>query len=207
VLCQLRAVEQPREAVVADTLTDIRLQVKTKSGEPVSGEEVQVKVESGEGKLNGTETEIICRSNEEGYVSFDWHMPESPETCELQATVPGSDRPEASCSFSVAVQPGPPRHFRRDGNNQGAKVGEKLPNPFAIKLVDEYQNPVPGCKVRYSVESGEGKFENGNESVEVVTDNSGVAAVDFFVGDEPGLNQVTAKIGNEEMSFQAMALD
>lgn len=204
---QLRAAEQPREAVVAETLTDIPLQVKAKSGEPVSGEEVQVRVRSGEGKINGTETEITRRSDEEGRVAFDWHMPESPETCELQATVLGSDEPEASCSLSVAVEPGPPRHYKQDGDNQGAKVGNKVPNPFAIKLVDKYQNPVPGCKVKYSVESGKGKFENGNESVEVVTDNSGVAAVDFFVGDEPGLNQVTAKVGNEETSFQAMALE
>jgi len=207
VLYQLRAVDQPQEAVVAETLTDIRLQVREKSGEPVSREEVQVRVGSGEGKLNGTETEIIRRSDKEGCVSFDWHMPESPKTCELQATVPVSDESEASCSLSITVEPGPPRHYKQDGDNQGAKVGNKVPNPFAIKLVDEYQNPVPGCKVKYSVESGRGKFENGNESVEVVTNKNGVAAVDFFVGNEPGLNRITAKVRNQETSFQAMALE
>jgi hypothetical protein len=43
--------------------------------------------------------------------------------------------------------------------------------------------------------------------MEVTTNESGEASVGFWVGETPGLNTVSAVVGDEEVGFQAMALE
>lgn len=204
---RLEVVDRPDEGTVASTLSDNQLRVTAENGDPIADEEVMIEAGAADGQLNGGTAELTRRTDEQGVVSFDWHLPESPGTCEVHARVPAADGPDATCTLSVPVRPGGPRHYRQDGNNQGAEVGGKVPNPLTVKLIDEYQNPVPDQRVRYEVDAGGGTFENGETSTEVVTDENGVASVTLFVGDEPGINTVKSYVGDEVIEFQAMALE
>jgi len=203
----LNVVEEPKNGTVATTLSDISLEVKDENGEPLAEERVYVEIGDNAGELDGRKTELTRHTNQNGILSFDWHLPERAGRYEAHATVPSSEAPDTSCELSVLARPGSPDQYRQDGNNQGAEVGGTLPNPLVLRLLDEYQNPVSGHIVRFEVDSGEGTFENGEKSIELQTDENGVAGVRFSVGDSPGLNTILARAGNEEFYFQAMALE
>lgn len=197
----------PDTATVASTLSGVQLKVIGEDGEPVPDEPVRIAVGNESGELDDGISEITRRTDEQGIVAFNWHLPETADSCEAVATVPSSDLSGTSTRLSVEALPGPPKHYGQKGNNQGAEMGEPLPKPLTVKLFDHYENPVPDQEVEFRVESGGGTFKNGEQSITVKTDAKGKAAVEYRAGPEPGLNTVTASVGDEQVSFQAMTLE
>ncbi len=59
------------------------------------------------------------------------------------------------------------------GNNQRGVVGQVLPAPLVAVVTDAGANVVAGAKVKFETVSGNGKFENNQPSIEVVTDSDG----------------------------------
>ena len=204
---RLGVADCPDTATVASTLGGVQLKVIGEDGEPVSDEPVRIAVDDESGELDDGTSEITRRTDEQGVVTFDWHLPETADSCEAVATVPSSDLSGTSTRLSVEALPGPPRHYSQEGNNQGAEMGQPLPKPLTVKLFDEYENPILDQEVEFRVESGGGTFQNGKQSITATTDAKGKAAVEYKAGSEPGLNTVTASIGNEDVSFQAMTLE
>lgn len=197
----------PDSSTVGSTIRDVRLKVSAEDGTPISDEPVRLQVENGSGELGDGASETSLRTNDEGIASFDWHLPEDAGTSHVTVNVPNSEVSQTNRRLSVEVQPGTPVQFEQDGNNQGADLGEEVPKPFVVSVFDSYGNPVPGQPVQFRVESGGGSFPDGEDRKEVSTGEDGTAAVEYAVGKEPGLNQVVASVGEEELEFQAMALE
>jgi biopolymer transport protein ExbB/TolQ len=204
---QLEIQSQPGTATVGATLNDIRLKLTGENGNPIAEEPVRLQVGDESGALADGQTEITRRTDEEGIATFDWHLPDAAGPCDVNADVPSSNAAGAKAQLSVMARPGSPTQYEQSGNNQGAEMGNALPRPLSVKLFDAYGNPVPGQSVEFYVDSGGGIFENGEKSIEAQTDDQGKAAVEFWVGEEPGLNSITAHMGGEKVKFQAMTLE
>jgi hypothetical protein len=204
---QLEIQSQPETATVGATLNDIQLKLTGEDGNPIAGESIQLQVADGSGSFTDGQTEVTRHTNEGGVVSFDWHLPDAAGLCDVNAEVPSSNAAGTTAQLSVMARPGSPSQYDQSGNNQGAEVGNPLPKPLSVRLYDAHGNPVLGHSVEFHVDSGGGVFENGEKSIEVQTDDQGKAAVEFWVGEEPGLNSVTAHMGDEEVKFQAMTLE
>lgn len=204
---RLEEVDLAETAPIASTLADVTLKLTAEDGEPVSDKPVQVEVAEGSGHLANGQSEVTRRTDEDGLLTFDWHLPDTTGSCEAVATVPSADASGTTTRFSVQARPGPPKRYKQGGNNQGAEIGASLPKPLSVTIFDEHGNPVPDHAVQFQVTGGEGKFENGETSLKVTTNESGEASVGFWVGETPGLNTVSAVVGDEEVGFQAMALE
>jgi hypothetical protein len=78
------------------------------------------------------------------------------------------------------------------GNTQRAQVNGALVQPLSVVVTDGV-NPVPGVSVTFRVDEGDGHFGvAGGDVLDVVTDSSGMAQVEYTAGHLPGRNRVTA---------------
>jgi len=92
---------------------------------------------------------------------------------------------------------------RISGNGQTGVVATELDNPFVVKAVDVYGNPVPGVTVLFSVE-GTPPSSNGHalDEASVVTDADGLATAKLTLGNKSGDYTVQADyIGNAPDGF------
>ncbi|MFO7848151.1 MAG: invasin domain 3-containing protein [Balneolaceae bacterium] len=93
------------------------------------------------------------------------------------------------------------------GNNQSGTVTQQLSEDFVVQVEDEFNNPVEGETVTFSI-SGQPTGASGQSlSVESAsTDGEGLAATRLTLGDEPGTYTVDGTVsGLNTISFNAEA--
>lgn len=83
------------------------------------------------------------------------------------------------------------------GSGQSAEVGTQLPQPLVVGLIGANGAFVPGQPVTFKVSRGTGQLSAGSETgstVTVITDDNGLASVNFTLGDRAGAgnHRVTA---------------
>jgi hypothetical protein len=100
------------------------------------------------------------------------------------------------------VQPGTPHRIAREGNNQAAVAGMRLPLPLGVRVLDRFGNPVSSLSVQFEVKEGGGKLGSGQKSHHVTTDTTGLASTAFVVSSEAGHNVVAAKVDGSKDSVQ-----
>jgi len=99
-------------------------------------------------------------------------------------------------SFTETAVPGPAKGlFRRNGNNQSARVTTPLPAPVITEAEDRYGNGVAGVVVTYS-DSGSGGTFSKNP---VTTDGNGLASVNYTTS-------TTAGVLNDKIAASAPGL-
>lgn len=95
------------------------------------------------------------------------------------------------------------------GTNQSGSAGAALDNPFSVKAVDLYGNPMPDIPVRYSIDSAPVESTGSKMSPQTVnTDNEGLARSTLTLGNRRGTYVVTASIDGRSsvsVSFYASA--
>ncbi|MFB2119607.1 beta strand repeat-containing protein, partial [Parapedobacter sp. 2B3] len=92
---------------------------------------------------------------------------------------------------------------RISGNGQTGVVATELDNPFVVKAVDTYGNPVPGVTVLFAI-GDTPPLSSGQalDEASVVTDADGLAAAKLTLGDKSGDYTVQADyIGNAPDGF------
>ena len=73
------------------------------------------------------------------------------------------------------------------GDEQQGPAGTALANPLIVEVRDQYDNPLTGAQVKFTVTAGEGTL-----SVETtMTDSTGRASSVLTLGRDPGMNIVT----------------
>lgn len=80
------------------------------------------------------------------------------------------------------------------GNHQSARAGQPAPDALQVSVRDQFGNPVHGAEVLYKLLEGEGSFNGGHKDFVTSTDAQGLAAAEFRLGYEPGLNRVQAAL-------------
>ncbi|USN96647.1 MAG: hypothetical protein H6797_00380 [Candidatus Nomurabacteria bacterium] len=95
------------------------------------------------------------------------------------------------------------------GTNQSGSAGGDLDNPYIVKAVDLYGNPMPSIPIRYSIDSVPVDSNGAKMSPESVdTDNEGLARSTLTLGNKSGTYIVTASIDGRSsvgVSFYASA--
>jgi hypothetical protein len=96
------------------------------------------------------------------------------------------------------------------GNNQRGGVGQPLPEPFVVAVLDAGANAVAGAQVEFTITQGSGKFQNGQTSIISTTDSDGRATAELTLGPEQGLDaqRATATLAGTGLyaGFTASAL-
>ena len=204
----LQLTNAPTEENAGRSLSGLVLKLLSDHDTPLADVQVQVSIREGGGMLNNAEDRIYGKTNDKGQFKFDWHLSNKACTQAIEAKVPGSQAIGTRILHKVEATAGPPRKLKQFGNNQGGEAGHKLPRPFKVQVLDEYDNPISGWPVIFSVEMGGGRLDNGELSYRGQTDNNGEVGVILAVGTEPGFNTVGAQVDGvaRELKFQAMSI-
>jgi len=67
-------------------------------------------------------------------------------------------------------------------------VGEALPTPLQVMVKDDSGKPVAKATVTFTVQTGGGKFDNGETVISVKTDDAGIASAMLVLGQKTGDN-------------------
>lgn len=104
----------------------------------------------------------------------------------------------AGCSRDpvAGLQASPASRAVLIGNGQEAVAGTELPDPVAVRVLDEVGRPVSGQIVRFEVTVGGGEVFAGA----AVTDSRGYAREWWTLGLKPGLNRLQVRILDSAMA-------
>ena len=152
---------------------------------PVAGVLIDFVVSSGGGSVSPAS--VV--TNPEGLATLErWTLGTTAGTQTLSAT--STQITGQSAEWLATALVGPPAQaaiFAGDG--QTAPAGTVLPLAPAVRVVDQYGNPISGVAVSFSVESGGGRVLGANPT----TNANGVATVgQWRLGQTPGVNTLKA---------------
>ena len=156
-------------------------------GNGVSGASVQFSVVSGEATIqNGSSVSIP--SDASGMVSVFVKLGTKVGLIRIEAINPllqGS--PVAFTLSATTAQPVSIEKFR--GDNQKGRIGQELVEPLRVRVLDAWNNGVPGISVYYAKDSGGGNIVDPQP---VISDSNGIASVRFRAANTPGKSYVSA---------------
>ena len=102
------------------------------------------------------------------------------------------------------LQPRPTRLVVISGDAQVGSAGAQLDDPLVLEVRDQYDNPLPGVLVTFTVTHGDGHFVDRYHLNRRRTDASGRVKISHTLGPEPGTNTVEAMVvGLEVVTFSA----
>jgi len=189
------AIEGPPEGAV---LTSLQVDVvgfvnDIITGTTINGEDVQVTV-------NGVPAAVSHRS----WLVEDLLLQRGVNVLVVTATDRAGNQRTKTRHVTVQDQTGQ-RIKLLAGNNQQATVGTALASPLVVTLVDAQDRPVADQVVTFKVSRGDGMlalpnplsgFAQSGQTVAVLTDDTGIARVDFTLGSRAGA-------GNQRVSASA----
>lgn len=190
-------------SVRAGESIDLGVIVRNGSDQPAPGVPVFVKVASGDVALASGGRALREHSDAAGRVGFTCTAPERVGSFTLEASLP--EQPGSPILQKVEVRPGEPERIDREGNNQAAVAGTRLPLPLGVRVHDRFGNPVQGLPIGFSVKQGDGKLGVGQSERTVSTDASGLAATPFIVSSAAGQNVVTASVDGTKKAVEFVA--
>ena len=167
-------------------------------GRAVPGASVRFEPQAGSGRAD-PEASV---SDSAGMASAVWTLGTTPGLQTLAVSTEGGasveiaatalDPDEAVASIGV-----------HSGENQWALGGHALPEPVAVRVVEEAGRPLWGATVRFEPEAGSGRADPAVS----VTDSLGLASALWTLGQEPGAQRlVAAAAGGLTVEFEATAV-
>jgi len=167
-------------------------------GNPVPDIAVTFTVTQGGGMVNPS----VSITNSQGRASTRWTLGTVAGTQGVNATIAGVP----PTSFGATALPGPPAQFRMiSGDGQAAAVGTPLPAPLIVRVLDSFENGVPGVQVVFTPGPGMG---SANPST-ALTQTNGNASTVWTLGPTIGNQTLTASVpgfGFAPLHFSAMAV-
>lgn len=199
--------EDEGRTVPAGETVELGVVVKNGSDAPAPGVPVFVKISNGDAVLADGGRALRESSDESGRVAVECRAPERVGAFTLEASLP--DHPGSPTLLKVAVEPGQPERISKEGNNQAAVAGSRLPMPLGVRVHDRFGNPVRDLPVGFKVVEGDGKLGVGQTERRVTTDASGLAATPFIVSSAAGHNVVSASVdgAGSKVEFVAFATE
>ncbi|NUN13804.1 MAG: hypothetical protein HUU55_09215 [Myxococcales bacterium] len=181
----------PHGTMVPDPLVVV---VQDQKGDAVPNVPVTFEVTRGEGLLStGGEPErtVTVISDDDGLVNATYIVGDRAGAGNHRVTVtsPGFIGFVEFCFEALATEP---EKISADmGNGQIGEVGQPLPMPFVVLVMDSAGNPVENALVTYEVQEGDGTLD-GTTSLTVQTNPDGMAAVTLTLGPNEGKTFVSA---------------
>jgi hypothetical protein len=163
------------------------VKVTDASNRAVSGVSVTFAVASGGGSVTGA----TATTGADGVATVgSWTLGTAPGANTLTATTGVSGVTGSPATFTATATPGAPKTLSKQaGDNLSAAAGTAVATPPAVKVVDQFNNPVGGVVVTFAVATGGGTLTGATPS----TGANGVAtAGSWTLGTAAGSNTVTA---------------
>lgn len=162
----------------------ISVRVTDDGGSPLGGLIVTFAAEGG-----GTVTPASDTTDNTGTASTRWRLGNTAGTQRLTASVAGV---ATSATFTATASAGAPAVVAVSaGDNQSAVAGAELPTAPAVVVRDQFNNPVSGTSVFFTVAAGGGTVTGAGAT----TNAQGVATVGSWrLGAAAGANRLTALV-------------
>jgi len=156
-------------------------------GNPVPGAVVNFAA-SGGGAVSATN----ATTGANGQASTLWTL--GTKTTIAQSVVASlSGAAGTSVTFTATPLAGNPVSAAKfSGDNQQWSVTKPLPDPIAVRVVDQFNNGVAGAMVNFAVTAGGGSVS----ATDVATDANGEARVTWTLGPQEGGQSVRAQLAN-----------
>ena len=105
------------------------------------------------------------------------------------------------------LQPRPRILVKVSGDDQQGTPGSELANPYVVEVRDQYDNPLQGVQVTFSVTAGDGTLGGRFTLEKATTDADGRTQAVLTLGPGPGTNTVEATVpGLELVTFGAVGV-
>ena len=172
-------------------------------GSPMSDVELIFFILSGDGaSLSATRVTTDANGRAQTTLTFS-----ADATGEYIIDVHRSDNPDVYTEFTVTVDPLLPKATRLEkfsGDNQTGLTGGVWAAPFVVEVRDQYDAPLAGTTVTFTVLTGGGRLSAGTTT----TDANGWAASTLRLGTSPGPNTVEVSVEgiSETVTFTAEAI-
>lgn len=165
-----------QSAEVGSTLPlPLRVRV-TRADQPVEGVVVSWAVPAGNGTIGTSST-----TNADGVGSVIWVLPTNSGIKTATATLSGAGG--SPITFQATATPGAATSFTLlGGDNQTISAGAPAGLPLAVKLEDQYANPVVGSAVEWALVSGSAVLS----ATSTVTGPIGTSFIEVTAGATPG---------------------
>jgi len=187
-----------QSATVGSTLLPYQVLVTDLQGDPRPGTTVQWAVVSGGGSITQTST-----TDANGLAAATATLGLVAGVQTVHASAPGyAGSPVTFTSTGTADVPA--AILRRTGNGQNGAVGDTLAFPLEVRVLDQFDNGVPGTTVQWTVTSGGGTVT----APATTTDQQGITQVRAVMPDSAGTVTITAAVQGlgQAVSFTATAL-
>lgn len=182
----------------------LQVRVLNQKGNPYEGYPVKFEIIAGSGsgsKLNGGYTSVVDSTDANGLSMVQWKIGtqagEDAHIVRVNATLNG-----APIEFTATATPDAPYQIAITGGDQQRQgVGKTFYDSLKVAIKDQYGNGIKNYGVRFSVVpgSGDGNFEGitgkvtANATIDVLTNNAGIAAVSYTAGAQNGQTQIKAE--------------
>jgi hypothetical protein len=162
---------------VAHPLADsVVVQASNPDSWPAVNYPVVFTVQPGNGNLDGVATRTIL-TNSMGQAAVRWTLGSKVGTNRISAA-----SADSTAEFAAEAIAGNPATLQKvGGDDQQPIPGQAFPEPFVVKVADQFDNPVAGQAVNFAVASGGGKI-NGDTVAVVITNQAGLASVNWTAG-------------------------
>lgn len=169
-------------APVGSTLPQpFTVEVQAADGLPAAGEPVTFSVVTEGGGVSTT----TATTDAQGRASTTLTLGNRSGTYEFRA-VSGS---VGAVTISTTATAAAPASFTlHGGNDQAGTVGTPLPSALAVRVTDQFNNPVNGTVVSWSRTAGTGTLAGPTST----TDAEGIARMAYTLGQRPGSDTIVA---------------
>jgi hypothetical protein len=134
--------------------------------------------------VNGQEAQVLNRT----FIFPDLLLQRGPNVITVESEDRAGNRSTRTIRVRVADRTGQ-RVVAIAGNGQTARVGEPIERPLIVSLLNANDDPVPESPVTFTVSRGDGEvvaFPNQGRELTVMTDDNGLASVQFVPGPRAG---------------------
>lgn len=179
---------------INSTLDPFRVKISDYTDAPVAGHTVQFKVISGNGNFGG-QNAVNVQTDDQGIASAAATLGTTAGDTIYVFHAASAGASGSPVIFKASATGGAAAELKQvaASNNQTGIVNRTLPTPFQAQVVDAFNNPVTDVQVTFSVTKGEGKINNTN-TVNVITNNNGIASAYLKLDDTAGENIVVASV-------------
>ena len=163
------------------------VKVQDGSSVPFEGVPVTFTVTAGGGTLSATS--VTTDSN--GKAETTLTLGPNPVTNTVEVTVTGIEEKQTFSAEGIRI---PKTLEISSGVDQEGLPGEALEKPFVVEVRDEFDKPLPGAQVTFTVTSGGGTLSETS----VTTNSIGRAETILTLGPNPGTNTVTVSVAGSQ---------
>ena len=193
-----------RGTVGAPLPTPLVVRVVASGGASVPGRRVAF-VPIGEGSADRLEPDTAL-TNSTGDASSTWVLGPQIGQQRVEAHLVADGEAPAPVIFSAEAVAAAPDTLRgASALNRAGRRGAELSDPLIVRVADRFGNPVSGAVVTWVVTAGDGELSPlGSE-----TGADGTAAVSWELGDQVGVQKVTAAmpgVTGSPVTFTAVVL-